>query len=77
MDTILILNAGSSSLKFAIYEADGRDPIVHAKGQIEALATSPRLIVRSGDGAVLEDRLIPKDDAHAHEISAAMHPRHA
>ncbi|MGO9483023.1 MAG: acetate/propionate family kinase [Rhodomicrobium sp.] len=69
---LLILNAGSSSLKFALFEADGGDPMLLAKGQIEGLGTSPHLILRPAAGDKLEDRLVPKDEAHAHE-SALQH----
>ncbi len=68
---VLTLNAGSSSLKFALFEADGRDLFLNAKGQIEALGTSPHLVLRSGSGDKLEDRLVPKNGVHAHE--AALH----
>ncbi len=68
---ILILNAGSSSLKFALFEADGEDLTAQARGNIEALETSPHLTLRAGTGEKLEDKLVPKDGAHAHE--AALH----
>ena len=43
-DALLILNAGSSSLKFAIYEAGrpGADPALLLRGQIEGLGRQPR-----------------------------------
>ncbi len=69
---LLTLNAGSSSLKFALFEADGRAPKLLAKGQAEALETSPQLVLRTGAGAKLEDRPIPKDETHAH-LSALQH----
>ena len=56
----LTLNAGSSSLKFALFEADGRAPAQLARGQVEGLGTSPHLILHAGAGAALEDRLVPK-----------------
>ena len=52
---ILILNAGSSSLKFALFEADGEDLTAQARGNIEALETSPHLTLRAGTGEKLED----------------------
>ncbi len=69
MDDILVLNAGSSSLKFALFDVNGRDPVPHARGQIEALGTSPHLILRSGAGDKLEDRLVPKDETRAHDLA--------
>ncbi|WP_448204918.1 acetate/propionate family kinase [Azospirillum sp. sgz302134] len=47
--TILVLNAGSSSIKFQLFDlADGTLPPL-LKGQIEGIGTRPRLVVR-GDG---------------------------
>jgi acetate kinase len=66
---LLTLNAGSSSLKFALFEADGRAPMPLAKGQVEALGSSPHLVLRSGAGDKLEDRLLPKEEGHVHKSS--------
>ena len=42
--SILVLNAGSSSLKFALFEAgrDGADPAARGRGQIEGIGRDPR-----------------------------------
>ena len=45
---ILVLNAGSSSLKFAVFNAD--DLSLHLRGQVEGIGTAP--VLRSGDVAV-------------------------
>jgi acetate kinase len=58
-DYALVLNAGSSSLKFCIYrrpEREGWRP--EARGQIEGIGTSPRLSAKNGDGSVLMDRAL-------------------
>ncbi|MBL8396202.1 MAG: acetate kinase [Candidatus Accumulibacter sp.] len=48
---ILVLNAGSSSLKFSIFEvAADRDLHAVAVGQVEGLGTAPRLKARDGNG---------------------------
>ncbi|MCU0975966.1 MAG: acetate/propionate family kinase [Steroidobacteraceae bacterium] len=59
---ILVLNAGSSSLKFALYRLhDARRWHVRTRGQVEGLGTAPRLIARDGDGSLLADeRLEPR-----------------
>lgn len=50
-DAVLVLNAGSSSLKFAVYEAAPDDqPELLAKGQVEGLGTRPRLLVEDAHG---------------------------
>jgi acetate kinase len=57
MDTFaLVLNAGSSSLKFCVYRpAPGADWPVEARGQIEGVGTAPRLTVKGAAGQTLHD----------------------
>lgn len=45
---ILTLNAGSSSLKFALFEREGL--VCNAIGQVEGLGTDPRLTIKDGAG---------------------------
>ena len=53
---ILILNAGSSSLKFSVFSLDsGADLGVFLKGQIEGIGTEPRFIVKDSDGATIAE----------------------
>jgi acetate kinase len=67
---ILVLNAGSSSLKFCVYRgADADDWPLEARGQIEGIGTSPRLSVKDGAGATLEDRRL---DASVGDARAAL-----
>jgi acetate kinase len=54
-EVVLVLNAGSSSLKFSVSAAvDAR--LVTARGQIESIGTSPRFSARDGSGVRLDDR---------------------
>lgn len=54
MDTILVVNAGSSSLKFEVFSvADELTKLF--RGQMEGIATAPRLRVKGSDGKVLTD----------------------
>src|SRR5215471_2706743 len=56
-DAILVVNAGSSSLKFSVYDADHDSTLpVLLKGQMEAIGTRPRLVVTDASKAVLVDR---------------------
>jgi acetate kinase len=41
-DVILVLNAGSSSLKFTLFDVGGEEPSVLCSGQISGIGTSPR-----------------------------------
>ena len=48
---VLALNAGSSSLKFALYEVvEDRRPSMRWRGQIERLGDAPRLLAQSAGG---------------------------
>ncbi len=53
-DTLLVLNAGSSSLKFALYEAPGdtrADPALSLRGQIEGIGRGARFdLAPAGEG---------------------------
>ncbi|MBE7637531.1 acetate/propionate family kinase [Sneathiella sp. P13V-1] len=48
MSHFLTINAGSSSLKFAIYEAEEKDQPLY-NGQVEAIGLTPKLIVNRND----------------------------
>lgn len=54
---ILILNAGSSSLKFSVFCQPGHSGWrLECGGQVEGLGAAPRLWAKSGEGDVLIDR---------------------
>ena len=52
-DVILVLNAGSSSVKFSAFGTAGSDLSLLLNGQIEGLYTAPRFIARDAQGAEL------------------------
>lgn len=53
-DYALVLNAGSSSLKFCVYRRrDDKDWEVAARGQIEGIGTSARFLAKDAQGDVL------------------------
>jgi acetate kinase len=55
-DYALVLNAGSSSLKFCVYERPvGERWHLESRGQIEGIGTAPRLSVKDEIGATLAD----------------------
>jgi acetate kinase len=58
-DYTLVLNAGSSSLKFSVYKRpDDRDWQLSSRGQIEGIGTSPRITAKNPDGEILIDRTL-------------------
>jgi acetate kinase len=64
---ILTLNAGSSSLKFALYRRIKDDLALACRGKIEGVGTAPRLVARDADGRVLADRQWPDAPGLTHE----------
>jgi len=66
-DLIIVLNAGSSSLKFTIYSAHGDKPAALYDGQIEGIGTEPRFKVKDGAGKVVEDKKWPPGSPLDHE----------
>jgi acetate kinase len=57
-DAIIVLNAGSSSLKFSIYGIGEPELELVARGQIEGLGTSPKFKAKDRDGEVLADAFL-------------------
>jgi len=53
-ETLLVLNAGSSSIKFQVFDLGPDDVLTwQMKGQIEGVGTAPRLIVKGREGGIL------------------------
>jgi acetate kinase len=65
MDTILVANAGSSSVKFQVFgiSADG-GLMRQIKGLMDGVGSRPRLRVTAVDGAVLVDRTYESETVH-------------
>jgi acetate kinase len=72
-DLALVLNAGSSSLKFCVYQrAAGEGIRLDARGQIEGIGTSPRLSVKGDSGGTLAKKDVAvRDGREAVEAFAA------
>jgi len=71
MDTILVVNAGSSSVKFQVFSVD-RDGRLQRqiKGQIDGIGSRPRLRASSAGGDTLADRAYPIENVP--DIPAAL-----
>jgi acetate kinase len=53
---VLVLNAGSSSLKFCVYRCPAHDAWrLDARGQIEGIGTSPHFSAKDGEGRKIHD----------------------
>jgi acetate kinase len=53
---VLALNAGSSTVKFALFDVAGATPSVRYRGLIDGLAHAPSMRVRTADGEVVAER---------------------
>lgn len=76
MNALLTLNAGSSSLKFALFPLEpalAPSPTVH--GQVEGIGTHPHLLARDGDGRLYDEAIAlpPGADQTAHHRAALAH----
>jgi acetate kinase len=71
-ERILVVNAGSSSIKFSVFEtmAD-RSVSAGAHGQVEGIGTAPHLEVTDPQGKKLADEPVT-GDGHAGAIAASM-----
>ena len=64
MDVILVINAGSSSLKFQVFNVDSRNDIPRViRGQFDGIGTSPRLKAQDSSGATLIDQRFASEQA--------------
>ncbi|OCP15470.1 MULTISPECIES: acetate/propionate family kinase [unclassified Ensifer] len=61
MDALLVVNAGSSSLKFQVFAITDTGLERRVRGQIGGIGTCPRLQSKGADGAVLVDRSYDAD----------------
>jgi len=60
MDTILVVNAGSSSVKFQIFSVEGEGKLRRMiKGQMDGIGSRPRLRASGADSDPLADRAYP------------------
>jgi acetate kinase len=56
-DAVLVLNAGSSSIKFEVFEVpDAPPPLPRFSGQLEGIGAAPRFTAKDAQGARLADR---------------------
>jgi len=62
-DYALVLNAGSSSLKFSVFQRpEGENWRFEARGQIEGIGLSPRLTVKDSDGGTVASQNVDVRD---------------
>lgn len=79
-DAVLVINAGSSSIKFKLYEIDGEDLALAFGGAIGGIGGAPTLRVKDGRGVTLaeerfEARALPDASAAQHHLAEWL-PQH-
>jgi len=65
-DAILVLNAGSSSLKFSAFAVEDNGRLL-AHGQVDGIGNVPRFVLHDGVGTLIEDRALADDETLDHE----------
>ncbi len=55
-DAIVVINAGSSSLKFSLFVVRAGDLALDVRGQVEGLYTAPRFVARDPSGRIVAER---------------------
>jgi acetate kinase len=66
-DVILVLNAGSSSIKFSVFAQGGPELALLARGQVEGIASAPRFVAKDGEGRSLGEKRWAAGQALGHE----------
>jgi acetate kinase len=67
---IVVINAGSSSLKFSLYAAQDGALALEQHGQVEALSTAPAFVARDQRGRALAERRWPAGTRLSHDEAA-------
>ncbi|QLI81475.1 acetate/propionate family kinase [Chitinibacter fontanus] len=67
-DLVLVINAGSSSIKFSLFETAGAaDPQVLFKGQMEGLYVEPKFTAKDAADQKVADEVLPADVPKNHD----------
>jgi len=67
-DAIVVLNAGSSSIKFCTFRRAGQRLERELRGQVSGLGTAPRLLARRGPAPIVDRALSPEGLDHAEAL---------
>ncbi|MFD2190807.1 acetate/propionate family kinase [Pistricoccus aurantiacus] len=69
-DAILILNSGSSSIKFGLYDGDHASLPLIGHGQIEGIGSTPRLYAEDRHNAPIIDKSLEEGCSHGQAMAA-------
>jgi acetate kinase len=65
-ELVLVLNAGSSSIKFSTFEVEKSQLVLRVRGQIQGLYTAPHFVARDGEGREIATRSWSVESAVGH-----------
>jgi acetate kinase len=71
-NAILVVNAGSSSLKFAVYREHASHLALSCRGQVEAIGRSPRFAARDAAGTIIAEKSWSPAAGAGHETAFAV-----
>jgi acetate kinase len=71
-EAIVVLNAGSSSIKFCTFRREGATLGRELRGQVAGLGTAPRLTAKRGTEVVLDSDLSPGNGTHADALGVLL-----
>ncbi|WP_426610749.1 acetate/propionate family kinase [Bradyrhizobium sp. McL0616] len=69
-DAVLVLNAGSSSIKFGLFEISAAEPVLLCKGLLDEHEAKPRLMVKSPAGEDLFEKHRTAEDTDGDHLFA-------
>jgi len=69
-EAVLVLNSGSSSIKFGLFEIAAAEPVLLCRGLLDEHEDKPRLAVKSPAGETLFDKQRPSADANSGHLFA-------
>jgi acetate kinase len=68
--SVLVINAGSSSVKFQLFAAVSPDRVeLRTRGQIDGIGTRPRLQAKNAEGRTLADQQWPANDVCSIQVA--------
>lgn len=68
-ELILVINAGSSSIKFQLFEAAAADPLMLYKGQIDGIYVDPVFVAKDAADNKIANEKLPADKPKGHDTS--------
>ncbi|KPC52137.1 acetate/propionate family kinase [Amantichitinum ursilacus] len=68
-ELILIINAGSSSIKFSLFEQTAADPVLQFNGQVDGIFTQPQFSAKDAAGQKIANEPLPADAPKSHDTA--------